>query len=297
MTHVLLGGSGVLGSGFRAVLSAQGAAVQSLSPDWTSPDAVRREIGARLPLLLRRAEPTTVVWAAGVGHVGATPHMLAAETAGVSALADAVRALPPASAARTTVVFASSAGALFAGHGSGEVTDGTPPCPTSTYGREKLRQEQVLRAAADDSGCRVLACRMTNLYGLAGGHLTPRGLVSTAVRCTRLRQPMTVFVSSDTRRDYLFNRDAAALALEAAQQAPAGFSVDLLRDGRTRTVAEVLALVGDVAGRRVPATYAERPATRLQPRVLRFARPQPSRVRRIPMETGLALMVRAPLAA
>lgn len=297
MRHLLLGGSGILGSAFRQVLSAQGAQVERLWPAWSTPDAVRRELGSALPLLLRRPDPTTVIWAAGVGQVGAAPDQLAAETAGLAAVADAVRGLPRATAGRTTVVFASSAGALYAGHGSGEIAEDTPPCPTSAYGEEKLRQEALLRSAADDSGCRVVACRMTNLYGLAMGRLSARGLVSTAVRCTRLRQPMTVFVSSDTRRDYVFSRDAAALALAAADLAPPGFSTALLREGRTRTVAEVLALVGDVAGRRVPATYAERPATRLQPRVLRFARPAPSAVRRTPMETGLALMVRAPLAA
>ena len=109
---------------------------------------------------------------------------------------------------------------------------------------------------------------------------------------------MTVFVSPDTRRDYLFNSDAAALAHRACETAPAGFSTALIREGRTRTVAEVLGLVGAVARRRVPAVYAERPESRLQPRALRFSRPTLDQLSLplTPMEAGIARMVMAPMA-
>jgi len=109
---------------------------------------------------------------------------------------------------------------------------------------------------------------------------------------------MTVFVSPDTRRDYVLNSDAAALALRVCETAPSGFSTALVREGRTRTVAEVLGLVGAVARRKVPAVYAERPETRLQPRAVRFAPPQLDRhsVQLTPMETGIARMVMAPMA-
>jgi nucleoside-diphosphate-sugar epimerase len=109
---------------------------------------------------------------------------------------------------------------------------------------------------------------------------------------------MTVFVSPDTRRDYVFNTDAAALALRACESATPRFSTALIREGRTRTVAEVLGLVGSVARRRVPAVYAERPESRLQPRAVRFAPPRPDHhaVPLTPMEAGIARMVMAPLA-
>jgi UDP-glucose 4-epimerase len=212
-------------------------------------------------------------------------------------MAKALAQVPADIAASTTVLFASSAGALFAGTGA-IVDENTPPSPVATYGWEKLRQEELLRRAAEESGARVITCRMSNLYGLAGGRLSARGLVSTAVRCTRLRQPMTVFVSPDTRRDYVFNTDAAALALRACESATPRFSTALIREGRTRTVAEVLGLVGSVARRRVPAVYAERPESRLQPRAVRFAPPRAGHhaVALTPMEAGIARMVMAPLA-
>ncbi len=296
MKFALLGGRGILGSGFRTQLEHRGADLTLVRPRWLAIDEVSQTVRSELVGLLRQGGPTTIIWAAGVGHVGASEEQLAAETAGVAAVAKALGEIPEDVAASATILFASSAGALFAGNGS-IVHEDTLPNPIATYGWEKLRQEELLRRAAEETGARVVACRISNLYGLAEGRLSARGLVSTAVRCTRLRQPMTVFVSPDTRRDYILNSDAAALALRACEKAPPGFSTALIREGRTRTVAEVLGLVGAVARRRVPAVYAERPESLLQPRAVRFAPPARDRgaIPLTPMEAGIARMVMAPL--
>ncbi|HWG94728.1 MAG TPA: hypothetical protein VNU66_10935, partial [Mycobacteriales bacterium] len=86
--------------------------------------------------------------------------------------------------------------------------------------------------------------------------------------------------------------------LRAAAAAPPGASTALVCDGSTRSVAQVLGVVRSVCGRKVPAVFAERPETRLQPYVLRFAAPAPSPddVLRTPMEAAVHRMVHAPLA-
>lgn len=299
MRYVLLGGGGVLGSGFRHVLSRCGADVHWVRPGWTSPADVCTTLRDLVPRLVAEAGPTTVVWAAGVGSIGASSAQLSTESGGVQALCDGLAALPAQERAGVSVVFASSAGALFGGGGADVVHRDAEPRPVTAYGREKLVQEEALRRFADRSSCRVLVCRLSNVFGLAADRLTPRGLVSTALRATRLRQPMIVYVSPDTRRDYIYNVDAAAVSLRLLETAPAGWSQSLVRDGSTRTVSSVLQLVGAVSGRRVPASYADRPETRLQPPVLRFSQParSPEEVRRTPMETALRRMVHAPLAA
>lgn len=298
MRHVLLGGGGLLGSGVRSVLAGQQAAVERLQPPWGDAAALGPVLERQLALALRHDGPTTLVWAAGVGHVGAASAAMRAETVALEALCRVVLALPREHREALSLLFASSAGALYAGHGDGRVLETSPPVPTSAYGQAKLSQEELLRRLADDAGCRVLLARISNLYGLAGGVLTARGLVSTAVRATRLRQPMTVYVRQDTRRDYVFNRDAAAIALRRVRSAPPGATTALVCEGTTRSVSDVLGVVGAVSGRRVPATFAERPETRLQPHVLRFApAPRgPADVRRTPMEAAVHVMTRAPLA-
>lgn len=293
MTAVLIGGRGLLGSGFGEHLDRRPDGCVRLSPAWEDPASLAGTLRADL----RACDPALLVWAAGVGHVAAGGAAMEAETLAVDALCDAVRALPADTRLGLTLVFASSAGALFGGHGASEVDDDSEPAPITAYGHAKLAQEQALRRLAEEAGCRVLACRFSNLYGLAGGRLPARGLVPAAVRATRLRQPMTVFVSPDTRRDLLFHTDAAGAALRLAATAPAGFSTALVRDGATRTVSAILSLIGHVARRRVPITYAVRPETRVQPRVLRFARAVPGLdpVRRTPMEAAIHRMLRAPV--
>lgn len=298
MTHVLLGGGGLLGTGYRAVLHSRRQPVVRLRLPWDHPDVLDAHLARDLSAALAVDGPTTLVWAAGVGHVGASATAMDVETSALRTVCDIVLALPAHRRAQISVLFASSAGALYAGHGDTRITEHSPPAPTSAYGRVKLAQEQLLGELAAATGCRVLLARITNLYGLADGVLTARGLVSTAVRATRLRQPMTIYVRQDTRRDYVFHRDAAAIALRRIDAAPPGLSTALVCDGATRSVAEILAVVGAVSGRRVPATFAERPETRLQPYVLRFdpTAHGPDDRRRTPIEAAVHLMTRAPLA-
>ncbi len=113
-------------------------------------------------------------------------------------------------------LFASSAGGLYGGHGDGLITDVTPPAPITPYGREKLLQEGIVGRLHESGTMRTLSCRFTNIYGLAGGRLRRKGLVPALVDSAMLRQPVRLFVSPDTRRDYLHNVDAARMALAEA---------------------------------------------------------------------------------
>ena len=152
------------------------------------------------------------MWAAGTGTVGASEEAMAAETetltAVVEALAGAVRPNPD-----NCLLFTSSAGAIYGGHGTGVIDEATPPAPITPYGREKLAQEAIVARLAEAGVMRTVSCRFTNVYGLAGGRLRRKGLVPAVVEAAMLRQPVRLFVSPDTRRDYLFNVDAARLAL------------------------------------------------------------------------------------
>ena len=93
------------------------------------------------------------------------------------------------------------------------IDEATPPAPITPYGREKLAQEAIVARLAEAGVMRTVSCRFTNVYGLAGGRLRRKGLVPAVVEAAMLRQPVRLFVSPDTRRDYLFNVDAARLAL------------------------------------------------------------------------------------
>jgi UDP-glucose 4-epimerase len=118
---------------------------------------------------------------------------------------------------------------------------------------------------------RTVSCRFTNVFGLADGRLRRKGLVAVLVHSAMLRQPARVFVSPDTRRDYLYNVDAARLALAEADAAPAGAAtVTIVREGSTMTILDLVATTSRVLRRRVPVVITESPEGRVQPLVLRF---------------------------
>ena len=99
MRYVLLGGSGILGSGYVEAIRrdpAQGELVR-LAPDWRRPEVAARHVAHRIRQLQAQGGPATVIWAAGVGQVGATREEMAAERAVLEALCAALADLPTSS--------------------------------------------------------------------------------------------------------------------------------------------------------------------------------------------------------
>jgi nucleoside-diphosphate-sugar epimerase len=294
---LIAGATGVLGSGFVDVLRRRGEPYIAMKVPWGDPSRAAERVVSewRAAEEASPGSPITLVWAAGTGTVGASEEAMAAETetlaAVVGALVGAVRPDP-----LNQLLFTSSAGALYGGHGTGVIDEFTPPAPITPYGREKLAQEALVAQLSEAGVMGTVVSRFTNVYGLADGRLRRKGLVPALVEAAMLRQPVRLFVSPDTRRDYLFNVDAARLALaevdwavpagvgasteagtamgeavspRAAVRAPAP-RVALVRAGTSTTVLDLVGSVSRVLRRRVPVVITESPESRVQPLVLRF---------------------------
>ena len=177
----------------------------------------------------------------------------------------------PAGASVRTMFFASSAGALFGGHGSTAIDASSTPSPLSAYGVEKLRQEGIIGRLSGVGNLRTVIGRFSNIFGLASGWLRPKGLISVVVRSALTNQSASVFVNPDTRRDYLFATDAARMSLELMTGAAGPSTVEILRQGSTMTVLDIIQHVSRVTKRRVPVVFRETPETALQPLTLSFA--------------------------
>jgi UDP-glucose 4-epimerase len=270
--RLVAGSSGVLGSGFCEVLRARGEPYTRLQLPWGDADLVAGRVVEywHAAQLTDPDDPITLIWAAGTGSVAASAEAMAAETqtirAVVAALSGQVRPNPG-----DGVLFASSAGALYGGHVGGVIGEATPPAPITPYGREKLLQEGTVAHLAEGATMRVVSCRFTNVFGLAGGRLRRRGLVAALVDSAMLRQPARIFVSPDTRRDYLYNLDAARLALAELDAAGVGSAqARIIRAGSTRTVLDLVSSISRVLRRRVPVVIAGSPESRAQPLALSF---------------------------
>ena len=274
--RLIAGSTGVIGSGFVDVLRRRGEPFTAMQVPWGD----RSGAADRVVSYWLAAEeaypgsPITLVWAAGTGTVGASEGAMAAETETLAAVVEAL-----AGAVRPNLhhclLFTSSAGAIYGGHRTGVIDEATPPAPITPYGREKLAQEGIVARLSQAGVMRTVVCRFTNVYGLADGRLRRKGLVPALVESAMLRQPVRLFVSPDTRRDYLFNVDAARLALAEADAATTGAAagparMKIIRAGSTMTILDLVASTSRALHRRVPVVITESPESRVQPLVLRF---------------------------
>lgn len=264
---ILLGGSGILGSGFRACLRPERSRLLTPRMPWGDPSRVAAALEAVLTDL--PSGPVDVIWAAGTGRISADGSEMRTETATVARVVSVLQG--PAGASVRTMFFASSAGALFGGHGSTAIDASSTPSPLSAYGVEKLRQEGIIGRLSGVGNCRTVIGRFSNIFGLASGWLRPKGLISVVVRSALTNQSASVFVNPDTRRDYLFATDAARMSLELMTGAAGPSTVEILRQGSTMTVLDIIQHVSRVTKRRVPVVFRETPETALQPLTLSFA--------------------------
>jgi UDP-glucose 4-epimerase len=118
----------------------------------------------------------------------------------------------------------------------------------------------------------TLIGRLSNLYG-GDQDLTKRqGFVSHICRSIALRKSFVLSVPADTQRDFLYADDAAARILGwfARPGEGRGPVVKILSAGRPRTLLDVIRVAGAVSGIHPRVVMAANPASRLQPRYLRF---------------------------
>lgn len=259
---LVVGAGGLLG---QAVLEVRPRAQVPPTVPWRDPaaaDAVLREW-----ISLQPPGPVRVLWCAGGGFVGVTDESMRCET---DLLAGFLDALGESGLDVRAVGFASSAGGVYAGRGD-LVDETTPPAPTSAYGRGKLAQEEVVTAWARARGVPVSIARYANLYGPGQDLSKPQGLVTNLVKAALLGRALNIFVPLDTRRDYVFSRDAAAVAiglLETRDPDPA--VTKIVASGRTVTITELVALVSRITRRRCPVTQVTTGLTAAQPPSLSF---------------------------
>jgi UDP-glucose 4-epimerase len=217
--------------------------------DWRSADAVAT-IAAQTQLFLDHAgsRPWRVVWCAGAGVIGTDQAELEHETAILRSLLDALRDRPDG-----TVFLASSAGGVYGGTRDIPITEGSRTLPLSDYGWNKLTQEQLVRTWAAESGGRGVIGRVANLYGPGQRLSKPQGLITQICLATLLRRPVSVYVSLDTLRDYIYVDDCSRMigdCLDAAETLEAGITeTKILATGSSVSIGALLAQARRVLGR------------------------------------------------
>ena len=167
----------------------------------------------------RDGRPWQVAWCAGAGVAGTSDDDLAAEVGALRVLLGAV-----GGAARPFPRRWPSTARSFVASSVGGVYGGTPirRSPRITRWR-RCRTTAGPSWTAKPSptpsprhrGCPTVIGRITNLYGPGQNLDKPQGLISHLCWAHLTRHSVSVYVSLDTIRDYLFVDDCAGLVLDA----------------------------------------------------------------------------------
>ena len=179
--------------------------------DWLAPGAGAVELRQRAEEFLEVVgdRPWSVAWCAGAGVTGTSAHVLHLELVALRETLDALAAASPAS--KGSFFFASSAGGVYAGVGAPPYDESSPVRPLADYGQAKLEGEALVAAWSQQTGTPALIGRIANIYGPGQNLAKAQGLISQICRSHLTGQPLSIYVSLDTLRDYLFAPDCARL--------------------------------------------------------------------------------------
>jgi UDP-glucose 4-epimerase len=170
-------------------------------------------------------------------------------------------------------VLVSSAGGVYAGSRYPPFNSSTPIKPISPYGQLKAAQESTAIALLSEF-CPVTIARVSNVYGPGQNLKKLQGLVSLAILATYQRQPLSIFVPLETRRDYLYVDDLSNMlySLCKRETVPEGQdSTEILASGRSWSVAEILRIVEEITRRRVPVALGSHASSEHQPLDMSFS--------------------------
>lgn len=288
----VVGIGGMLGSAIAAEAAAGGADLFDADPvPWHDPRAAALTLATDAARFHRAAgqAPWAVIWAAGSAVVATDDDATRQELETLSTLLDALAEAPPPGPG--AFFLTSSAGGVYAGSADPPFGADTEPAPISPYGRLKLAQEQVARTALDGRIPVVLG-RFSNLYGTRHNLSKGQGLIPLLCRATLKREPLNLYVSMDTVRDYLLVEDAARMAWAAIGAAvrdenPVPQTV-VIASGQPATVADVIGTVQNVAHRRVPLALGTHASAARQTIDLRLTpSPELAHIDRTPLPSGI----------
>jgi UDP-glucose 4-epimerase len=195
------------------------------------------------------SEPWAVAWCAGAGVIGTSTDELNRETQLLETILDELSSF----SGPGTLFLSSSAGGAFGGASELPITEHSPTAAISDYGRNKLVQEALVESWATTVGGRAVIGRISNLYGPGQELSKPQGLISQLCLATLTRHPLSIYVSLDTIRDYLFVTDCSQVVVDClrrgADLAAGEHRMKIIASSRCMSIGGVVAEIHRVLGR------------------------------------------------
>jgi UDP-glucose 4-epimerase len=259
-----IGAGGLLGNAIRR---RRARPFDGSPVPWSDEDASARVLAADLARFRDEAgdEAWGIVWAAGAATVASSAEQAAAEVHTLEALLSALRAHPPSGPG--AFFLTSSAGGVYAGSADPPFDADTLPVALGAYGELKLGQEAAAREALAGV-CPLVIGRFSNLYGPGQNLDKLQGLISRLAQAAATQQPLNIFVSLDTLRDYIYVDDAALRAVLWLDKAVGDQSLEprvrVIASGESVTVGQLIRTMNQVTKRRIPTALGSHASARNQ---------------------------------
>lgn len=275
----VVGAGGLLGRGVVAALKARGHEVLTCSVPWGDPDSAKAALaaGAEDLRVFANGRPWAIAWCAGAGVTGTSQEELDSELdVFKSALQSIAGSLCTPGSPRGRMFLASSAGGVYAGAPNPPYSEKSTPQPLAPYGFAKLAAEESATDFAAATGTRLVIGRIANLYGPGQNLEKPQGLISVFAKAYLTGQPVSVYVSLDTLRDYIFIDDAAGLVtdcldrLDGTDIADGQTVVKIIATQRADTIGALIGACKTVFKRRPRIVLGASPFAKAQAHDLRL---------------------------
>lgn len=298
----VIGARGLLGSSLVRSINRDPlwAALAEDPLPWADDRSLADRVQAATARLVREADgqPWSIIWAAGRAVTSSSEQQFETELTTLRVALDAA-AEGLGSSKNGSIFFASSAGGIYAGSADPPFSETTEPRPISGYGDFKLRAEQLVAQFCATTGTRAMIGRIANLYGPGQSLEKTQGLISHLALSQLRPIPVSIYVSLDTLRDYIYADDCAELVLDGlrrVQDEPAGATiVKVLCSGQPASIATLLGYLRAVSRRRPNVILGSSSSASLQARDLRLVStvwPELDRRDLTPLPVGMSKVLR-----
>lgn len=212
-------GRGLLGN---AIARARPDTPFRIDVPWQDPESTSDALIDGLHRFFAATEgPVEIYWCAGKSVTSTPKEHLDQEVSVFRRFMSAISAASAEDRGRMTFFLASSVGGAYAHSERPPFTESTVAVAGSDYGRAKLAIEEALREATVAGGWRSFVGRITNLYGPGQDLGKGQGLISVVASSFITGRPVSIYVSLDTLRDYIFEDDCARVVDAAMERASA----------------------------------------------------------------------------
>jgi UDP-glucose 4-epimerase len=271
----VIGKGGLLGSALYQELSQTSSHLfdRKIQISWREKDLACMQLKNAVDAFALQAKNKKwrIYWAAGIGTMHSTAEELKDETDILRSFIAALANKQDLNLKSGTFVFASSAGAIYAGRHDDPINESTLPSPINAYGHAKLEQESIVNSL-NQMGTTVIACRITTLYGFKQKNGKQQGLLAEMVRRALSNEVIHIYVPLETMRDYISAKVAAQEMIHSVshlEEIP-GVYIKIIASGASTSIAQIISILKRISKRNLRIiTQADVKSTQYQ-RVVQF---------------------------